>query len=880
MPLAAGDQLGPYEIVSLVGVGGMGEVYRARDTRLDRTVAIKVLSTEIDSPAAREQFDREARAISSLNGPNLCALYDVGSQNGRAFLVLEFLTGETLSDRLARRRLSMEEVLEYGIQIASAMDGAHRQGVVHRDLKPGNIMLTKTGLKLLDFGLAKLGRTQDWVLGADATRTLTVQAPLLGTCQYMAPELLEGKNPDPRCDIFAFGAILYEMITGRRVFQGKTQAVTIANILERDPPPLFGAPEAAGARLRMLEHLVLTCLAKDPDQRRQTAHDILLELQWLAETRFEDDAPRRAGPLDLARKWWMIAVPVLLVVVALIALLLYPRGSAPPRPMRVSVLAPEKAAFVGSSLPALSPDGRRLAFAANGEGGIRLWVRDLDSLAARALPGTESAYNPFWSPDGGEVAFFSNGQLKKVRLAGGPAVTLCDVVQARGGSWGANGNIVFAPSTGDVIYRVSAQGGTPAPVTALDASAGEVSHRWPWFLPDGRHFLYTGRNSDPARTAIFAADVESKTTRRILPVSSNGVYSPPGFLLFVRERTLMAERFDANGLETSGEPFPVSDPVDLITGNVQGNFTASANGLLAYYSGGGGGNSQLTWFDRSGKKLGAVGEPGSFVKPAISPDGRALAVDRLDPKSGTNDVWEYDLVRGTATRLTFDPRQDGYPVWSPDSSEIVFSSNRDGRYQLYRKALGQAVQEELLLQSDRDKFPSDWSPDGRFLIFYQVDPVTKYDLWVLPLTGDRKPYPLLASRFNEHRARLSHDGRWLAYTSDETSRDEVYVQSFPSLGAKWRVSMEGGGRPVWSRNGKELFFIGADRKLMAARIIKAEGRFETATPVPLFETHQSPTRFFDVAADGGRFLLVEPLPDPITPPMTLLVDWAAAAKRP
>ncbi len=880
MPLTSGDRLGPYEIVSLVGVGGMGEVYRARDTRLDRTVAIKVLATEIDTPGAREQFDREARAISSLNGPNLCALYDVGNENGRAYLVMEFLTGETLADRLARGSLPIDDVVAYAIQIASALDGAHRQGVVHRDLKPGNIMLTKAGVKLLDFGLAKIGRSQDWLLcSTDATRTLTVQAPLLGTCQYMAPELLEGKGADPRCDIFAFGAVLYEMIAGRRAFQGKTQAITIANILERDPPPLSATPETGSLRLRALEHLVQTCLVKDPAQRRQTAHDLVLELRWLAEMHDEDGARKPPAARRFPRRAWAAAGIIVLVLV-LFAVALYPRRGAPPPVMKVSLLPPENARFVGSSIPALSPDGRHVAFAANGEGSIRLWVRDVDSLAARALPGTESAYNPFWSPDSRTLGFFSNGKLKKVSVTGGPAVTLSNVVQARGGTWGADDIILFSPSTQDGLYRVSAQGGDPVAATTLDTAGGEVSHRWPWFLPDGRHFLFTDRNADPARTAIYAGEIQSKATRRLLGAASNAVYSPPGYLLFVRERTLMAQPFDASSLDTSGEALPVAEPVDLITGNVQGSFTVSSAGAVAYYSGGGTGmNSQLTWFDRGGKKLETVGEPGSFVKPAISPAGNVLAVDRLDPQSGTADVWAYDLVRGTSSRLTFDPRQDGYPVWSPDSSQVVFSSNRDGRYQLYRKALGNPGQDELLLESDRDKFPSDWSADGHYLIYYQMDPKTRFDLWVLPLTGEGKPYPLLASPFNEHRARLSRDGRWLAYTSDETGRDEIYVQSFPKLGGKWKVSAEGGSRPVWSRNGRELFYIAADRKLMVGRV-KDGDHFETGEPAPLFETHQSPTRFFDVSPDGRRFLLVDPLPDPVIPPMTLLVNWAAALRRP
>ncbi|MBZ5620357.1 MAG: protein kinase [Acidobacteriia bacterium] len=880
MPLVAGDRLGPYQIVSLLGIGGMGEVYRARDTRLDRIVAVKILSAGIDSPAARERFDREARAISSLNCPNICALYDVGNQDGCAYLVMEYVEGETLAKLLSRGPLPIGKVLEYGAQIVDALDRAHRQGVIHRDLKPGNIMITKAGAKLLDFGLAKIRSSAGFASRTiDRTHTLTAQGPLLGTCQYLAPELLEGKEADARCDIFAFGAVLYEMITGCRAFQGNTEAITIANILARDPPPIPAMPESTGSRLPALEHLVRTCLTKDREERRQTAHDLLLELQWLAES--EDSQleirPPRTAPR--ATRAWVIAGVALLLALVVAGWILQRRPYQEPRFMKVSILPPEHASFVGSSLPALSPDGRRLAFAATSEGKTQLWVRDLDSLSAWPVAGTESAYNPFWSPQNDAVAFFSGGKLKKVNLRGGPAVVLCDAMLGRGGSWSRNGTIVFAPSTSDVLYRVASVGGSPAPVTSLDGSLGEVSHRWPWFLPDGRHFLYTGRSSDPTKTAIYAADLESKERQRLRTVSSNAVYSPPGFLLFVRERTLMAEAFDAGRLRTSGEPFPIAGQVDSITGNVQGSFTASETGVVAHYSGDAALNSQLTWYDRRGTKLGAIGEPGTYVKPAISPDGATLAVDRLDPQSGTYDVWLYDLARGTPSRLTFDPRQDGYPVWSPDGSHIAFGSNRSGHFDLYQKSVGTSGKEELLVASPADKFPSDWSRDGRYLIYYQIDPKTKYDLWVLPLGGDGKPFPLLASEFNEHRADLSPDGRWLAYTSDETSRDEIYVQSFPALGSKWKISVNGGTRPVWSRDGKELFYIASDRKLMVAAV-RAGDRFETGTPRPLFEVRQSVTRFFDVSPDGRRFLLIDPLPEPVTPPVTLLVNWTAAIKHP
>lgn len=873
MPLKNGDRLGPYQILNLIGAGGMGQVYRARDTRLGRTVAIKILSTEIDSSTSREQFDREARAISSLSGPNICTLYDVGTQDGRAYLVMEYLEGETLAERLSRGPLPLQKVLEYAIQIAEGLDATHRQGLIHRDLKPGNIMLTKSGVKLLDFGLARMVRPADRPAPADPAKTITTPGTLFGTCHYLAPELLAGKEPDRRCDLFSFGAVLYEMITGRRAFEGNTQAITCANILEHDPPPIEPL-ESGAARFAALDHVVRTCLAKDPEERRQTAHDLVLDLRWLAEIESQGPA-ERVSATRRPRLAWIFAALVLLgiSIAAVVALVRHPDSRA--RVMRASVLAPEGANFVASSVPALAPNGRRVVFAASSQGKSQLWVRDLDSPSPWPVAGTDGAFDPFWSPDSNDVAFFANGRLKRVRLTGGPATILCEALQGRGGTWSRGGVIVFAPNIAAPLYRVPAQGGKAEPATTLDAAAGEVSHRWPWFLPDGRHFLYTSRNAAPEKTALYAGDLESKQTQRIQNIGSNATYSPPNFLLFVTQRALMAQAFDAGRLRATGEPFQIADQVDLITANLQGSFSASQTGVVAYYSGDASRiNSQLAWFDRSGKKLGTVGEPGNYVKPAISPDGRSLAVDRLDPRSGTYGIWQYDLGRDNPTRLTFDARQDGYPVWSPDGGAIAFAGTHAGHSQIYRKSIGSTAREEVLLESNLDKFPSDWSRDGRYLIYYQIDPVTKYDVWALPLTGNSKPFPILQTGFNEHRATLSPDGRWLAYTCDETGQDEVYVQSFPTPGKKWKVSVGGGGRPVWSRDGKELFYMAADRQLMATTV-KAGAAFETAAPKPLFATHVSVTRFFDVSPDGRRFLLVDPLPDPITPPMNLLINWNA-----
>jgi Tol biopolymer transport system component len=861
----------------------MGEVYKARDTRLDRTVAVKILSARLSSIGARERFEREARAVSMLNHPHICALYDVGSQDGVEYLVMEHLEGETMAARLARGPLPLEKVYEYGMEIAEALDQAHRQGVIHRDLKPGNVMLTRSGAKLLDFGLAKTG--QSTASGATPvsgslvpTQTLTNEGAILGTCQYLAPELLSGKEADARSDIFAFGAMLYEMVTGQRAFPGKTQAVIIAAILDHEPPSLAATPSPSGEVLpSALDHLILTCLAKDPEQRSQNAHDVLLELKWIAEGGSSSGIPASAlaRPARIWRSRWMLAA----AVIALLAggLVLYSRRSDDARVLRASVLPPEKATFVASSLPAVSPDGKRVVFAAAAEGHVQLYVRDLDLLATKALPGTDEALDPFWSPDGRSVGFFARGRLKKVDLAGGPAVSLCDAVQGRGGTWGPGGVIVFAGDTAGPLQRVSSSGGAPSPVTALDTSRSEVSHRFPWFLPDGRHFLFTGRSPDFSKNAIYVGDLQSSDKRRLLEVSSNAAYSAPGYLLFVRERTLMAIAFDTGSLQVSGDPFPVAEPVELITANVQGSFSVSQNGMLAYFSGGAGLNSALTWFDRAGKPQGNLGTPGTFLMPSISPDGNQVAVDRLDPQAGTYDLWLHDLQRNTAQRITFDPKHDDHPVWSPDGTRVVFSSNRGGHYDLYLKSVTNGSNAEVLLETPLQKFPSDWSRDGRFILYYQVDPKTKYDIWVLSV-ADRKTHPYLQTEFSESWPKVSPDGRWLAYTSDESKQSEVYVQSFPSPGGKWKVSVDGGSRPVWSRDGKEIFYIAMDKKLMAASVLPG-AKFQTDTPKPLFETKITSARLYDVSPDGRRFLIVSPMEETAAPPMTVVVNWTAGVRR-
>ena len=899
MGLRTGTQLGPYEILSAIGAGGMGEVHRARDTRLDRTVAIKILPDHLaDRAELRERFEREARTIASLNHAHICTLYDIGHQNGTDYLVMEYLEGETLAERLKKGPLPLDQVLQYAIEISDALDKAHRKGITHRDLKPGNIMLTKSGTKLLDFGLAKLKASSTASPLSQlptANDNITAQGTILGTFQYMAPEQLEGKEADARTDIFAFGVLVYEMATGKKAFEGKSQASLIAKILDSDPPPISSLQPMTPPAL---DRVVKKCLAKEPDRRWQAASDLYDELKWITEGGSHAGMLMAAASPRQRPLGWIAATIMLLLALGALSLVHFREPAQEARVVKMSVLPPEKATFSTRSVPAVSPDGRRVAFVASDEGKNLLWVRDLDSLIGRPLPGTDGGIEPFWSPNSRFIGFFAGGKLKKIDVAGGPALSLCDVGGLGfGGSWSRSDVIVFAPTALGALLRVPAAGGSATPVTDLNQASGEVSHRFPWFLPDGRHFLYLARNTEAAKTAVYVGDLDSKTRREVLVAQSNAAYSPPGFLLFVREGTLIAQPFDAGKSETTGDPFPVAEGVAFGQGGgafAQGQFSASQNGVLAYMSGGGGEDSQLTWFDRSGKMLGTVGAPGTMQVPAISPDGRTVAVEHQDPQTGFYDLWMHDLARGTASRFTFNSKTNEYPVWSPDGSHIAFSSTRDGPMNIYQKATGGAAQDEALYKSEVNKVPEDWSRDGRYLCgTIAISPKTGYDIWVLPLFGDRKPFPYLQTEFDEFFCKLSPDGHWLAYTSDETRRDEVYVQTFPTPGEKWQISASGGSHPVWSWDGKELFFIGgttpdvllgADQKLMAVEvkgdIATGTATFEAGIPKPLFDTHL-PTTFtirFDVSKDG-RFLMPVHVERSASVPMTVVVNWTAGLKK-
>ncbi len=857
----------------------MGEVYRARDTRLDRTVAIKVLPEHVAAnPEARQRFEREARAVSSLNHPHICVLHDIGQQDGVDFLVMEYLEGETLGARLAKGPLPVPQALRYGIEIADALAQAHRQGVFHRDLKPGNIMLTRAGAqtiaKLLDFGLAKRARTGSGAADEPTVSAdLTGRGTLLGTVPYMAPEQLQGREADARTDIFAFGVVLYEMVAGRRPFTGETVANLIAAILEHEPPPLPGSCPVA------LDRVVKRCLAKDPEERCQSAWDLKAELEWVAEGASAQVTPAPGWTLRRLVPW--LATALFAALAAILAVLHF--RAVPPvgRTVRFLVSPPERGR--NFDFPAISPDGERLALLGlEPDKRTRLWVRSLDAVTAEPLADGVERGRPYWSPDSRSIAFSAGGKLLKVDVRGGPPQTICDAPPANlpGGAWSRDGVILF--HTGfpghAVLYRVAAAGGEATPATTLDVSRQEVGHYWPQFLADGRRFLYFVRSTRPENTGIYVGALDSKESRRLLSTDHDAAYagspSGPSHLLFVQGTTLMARTFDAQQLILAGQPFPVAEQVFLPPGQLQGRaaFTVSGNGVLAYGTASGTATTELVWLGRQGQRLGTVGEPDDYSVPALSPDEKKLVVSRMNPQSRTRDLWLFDLVRGTSSRFTFDPTDKIEPVWSPDGSRVAFTDRRKGPADIYRKAATGAGEAELLRESGVAKELMDWSPDGRLILFGE-----RGAYWALPLEGDHKPIGPLPIGSS---SAISPNGRWVAYQSNESGRVEVYVQSFPPSGGKWQVSAAEGFEPQWRRDGKELFYI-ARNKLMVAEVQTDSLVFRAGTPQPLFDVRLVAGRRnrYQVAANGQRFLVNLPLETALPAPITVVVNWTAGLKR-
>ncbi len=888
MTLPAGSRLGPYEILAAVGTGGMGEVYKARDTRLDRTVAVKVLPARLsENPGFRQRFEREAKAISKLSHPHICTVHDVGNEGGVEYLVMEFLAGETLAERIAKGPLPLDQVLRYGIEISDALEKAHREGVVHRDLKPANAMLTKSGIKLVDFGLAKLDIfPQGSVVSSlsvgptQADMGLTAQGTILGTFHYMAPEQLEGGEADGRTDIFALGLLLYEMATGKKAFTGKSPASLMAAILHKEPEPISTIQPMTPPAL---DRIVRTCLAKDPDDRFQTAHDVRLQLQWIVEGGSAVGLPAPVAAKRRSREklaWALVPIAALAAVAATV--LVIRLSSEPPRVVRSSLLPPEKSSFAFDFGPmALSPDGRRVAFVATSSGINRLWVQSLSGVSAQPLAGTEGASNPFWSPDSRFLGFFANRKLSKVEASGGPAQTLADASLGRGGTWNREGVILFVPNSREVVHRVSASGGEASRVTKLDAGASELSHRWPVFLPDGRRFLYLAQKGlqAGAQNAIYAASLDGGEPKLMFNANTNVAYSAPGHLLFYRERTLLARPFDPKSLRFTGEASPVAEDVQYFATSAQAIFAASDQGLLAYQTGTSGGRTQLTWLDRAGRPAGTVGAPGRLTTPRMSNDGKRVVVRLLDPQA-VGDIWIYDVERNTPTRFTFDPSDEFGPLWSPDDSRVVFSAARKSPGDIYQRDSAGTAKEEPFLSSNAFKMALDWSPDGRVLLLQVDDPrrPTQMDLWTYS-AADGKATPFLQSASNEILGRFSPDGHWIAYVSNESGKEEVYVVPFPGPGGKWQISTAGGRAPLWTRGGGEIVYQAPGDEIMAVEV-RAAPTFQAGIPKALFKTslRPPPGAQFDVTPDGERFLVNLRPGDQVPDPMTLVQNWATGGK--
>ena len=883
MPLQAGTRLGPYEILSALGAGGMGEVYKARDTRLDRTVAVKILPEALaGDPQFRDRFDREARAISQLDHPHICALYDVGEQNGVSFLVMQYLEGDTLQDRLRKGALPPDQALKTAVEIASALDRAHRAGIVHRDLKPGNIMLTKTGAKLLDFGLAKsspvVASAGLSMLPTTPPAAMTAQGTILGTFQYMAPEQLEGQDADARTDIFAFGATLYEMLTGTKAFEGKTHASLIGAIMHSEPTPLTTLQALTPPTL---DRIVRKCLAKRADTRWQSAADLEDELRWVAETGGTPVAGTPAAPARHAwLAWTLLAMAGLMIVALSIPAVLHLRERPLANPeVRLELTTPATRQPLHF---AISPDGGRLVFVASGDGGQRLWQRPLDGVTALPLEGTEGAEYPFWSPDSRAIGFFAAGKLKRIDIAGGPPQIVADAPTGRGGAWNRDGTILFATTNASALLRVPSSGGEPLAVTKLDPPR-QGSHRWPQFLPDGRHFLFFAQGN-PEGQGIYLGSLDGTDTTRLTPAEAAGAYAEPGALLFMRESTLVARSLDVESGTLTGDAVTVADRVSYDAGFSLGGFSVSAVGRLAY-RGSGSERRQLTWFDRTGKMVGVAGDLDAdgllSVTPELSPDGRRIAVTRT--VQSNVDIWVIDVLRGGTTRFTFDPAADLFGVWSPDGTRVAFDSNRNGIDDLFVKPSSGGGAEELVLASPFVKIPTAWSLDGRFMLHQYGDPKTGWDLAALPMIGDRKPIVVVNTPFEERGGQFSPDGRWVAYQSNESGRFEVYVQPFPGPGGKWQVSTAGGTDARWRSDGKELFFLAADAQLMAVPVRASNSTFEAGSPAALFQRRMVVGGGADLRAQyavsrDGRFLLNVPDDTSTAAPITLILNWKPALK--
>jgi serine/threonine protein kinase/Tol biopolymer transport system component len=889
--------LGQYTIVSKIGEGGMGEVWRARDPQLKRNVAIKVLPAALSTDKDRlARFEQEAQAAGALNHPNILSIFHIGTHEGAPYIVSELLEGESLRERMAGKALPQRKAIDYALQLARGLAAAHEKGIVHRDIKPDNVFITDDGrVKILDFGIAKLTGAVDGNQPQTEVPTRKVNTDpgtVIGTMGYMSPEQLKGQTVDHRSDIFSFGAILYEMLSGKRAFRGDSMAETVSAILNEYPPDLSETNKTISAAL---ERVVRHCLEKNPAERFHSARDLAFAIESLSGgaifsgqtmtdviSRTETGGPARKSRLfDNARLAWIVAVVFLvaLVTALALALLYFRQPSSPSQIARFSIPLPKGTKTGGESAPviALSPDGRRLVFSAEDAAGKRqLWLRPLDSFAAQPLTGTEGATYSFWSPDGRYIAFFADDKLKKLDIGSGVIETVCQTARdsGRGGDWNRQGVILF--NNGETgLSRVDAAGGKPEAASELDAANGARIHLFPSFLPDGKHYLFESAGGD--KRGIYVGALDSKESKLLIPLgtgvanSTQCVWAPPGFILYTLNRnTLLAQAFDPDRLELKGEPFPVAESV-LYTVNLKARYTVSANGVLAFVQGGEADTIQLTWRDRFGKPVGIAGPPDRWTNFKLSPDERSAALSREEPNR-LHTIWILDLVNGATSRFVADG-DNLSPVWSPDGKQLVYTSVRNGLMFLLRPVGGTGQEEQVFVVQRGGYYPSSWSPDGKYLVFRANVPETGTDVWLLPWS-DRKAQPLLQTKFNEQNGKISPDGNWLAYQSDESGSNEVYVTQFPQPARSWRISTGGGVNPFWRGDGKELYFVSGN-KLMAVSVTDVT-EFQAATPQVLFQI-EGPN--YAPSKDGQRFLVSVVTEKASAPPINVVLNWTAELKK-
>jgi eukaryotic-like serine/threonine-protein kinase len=893
--MTLGVKLGPYEILAPLGAGGMGEVYRATDSRLARDVALKVLPEAFACDADRMvRFAREAKLLASLNHPNIAAIYGLEEANDVRALVMELVEGPTLAERIKQGAIPLDEALPIARQIADGLEYAHERAIIHRDLKPSNVKLTREGnAKILDFGLAKALEGESTEAELENSPTLSAAATrtgvMLGTAAYMAPEQARGKRVDRRADIWAFGCVLYEMLTGRGAFSGETTSDILACVIRAEPDWSL-LPVQTPSRVNAL---LRRCLKKDPRERLQAIGEARIAIdEMLSGGAQEESIPVAA----VAQPLWRRAIPwMLLAILALAAFVFawaYLRLAHAPSRVIVSQIPPppgQRLALGGMSegTPVLSPDGRQLAFvAADSDGHEALWVRPLSAQASRPLAGTEGAWYPFWSPDSRSLGFFANGKLNRIDLAGGPPLPICDIEgEARGGAWGADDTILFSGNITSAVYRVSALGGSPVPITKVNRSMKEIGHRWPQFLPDHKHFLYFALSNDAANFGgTYSAALDGRETKLILHTDSNAIYTLPGYLLFVRQDTLMAQRFDLAALQVISQAVPLLDHVSGNESTHRGLFTVSANGVLAYESGSAmqvvGGRYRLVWLDRSGKQVGETGAPAGYLTPRISPDGRKLAVSIISPSMASGAIWVLDIASGAGTRLTFSSAVINRPSWSPDGKTIAYVSNESGNFQIYERAADGSGNATPMVVGDASDTQPSFSADGRYLAFVRLTEGSRPEVWAVPLFGDRKPFSVVQVPGGSGAAApaLSPDGKWLAYASGESGRREVYAVPFGHGSGKWLVSTNGGEQPHWRGDGKELFYLTWDGKMMSVDIAAQGSGLTISKPKllfqPNFSTYIAPgLSVYDVTPDGKKFVMINRGTQEAPAPFTLLVNW-------